>query len=85
MALNVMGTRQRAAKALKANGGKARSGEIRINVSPASFTAKDGTTVIGTRVGKHFLVPEHVLAILDYLKVDAATVDQDRFDSMFGA
>lgn len=53
---------------------------IRISVTPASFKGKDSKVVVGVRVGKHFLVPEHIDAICEALGV---TPDPDRYFKLF--
>lgn len=53
---------------------------VSISVVPATFKGKDGKVVVGVRVGRHFLVPEHVDAICNALGV---TPDPDRYFALF--
>lgn len=69
----------RAAEAIKA-GTVGSDAPIQITVAPASFKGKDGKIVAGVRVGKHFLVPEHVDALCEALGV---TPDPDRYLALF--
>jgi hypothetical protein len=55
-------------------------GPVRITVVPASFKGKDGSIVAGVRVGRHFLVPEHVDAICEALGV---TPDPEAYMKLF--
>lgn len=76
--------RERAAAAVKA-GTVGATSEIRINVVPASFVSKrDGSTVVGVRVGRLFLVPEHVDALLGALGISPENVDLDKYTRLFG-
>jgi len=70
--------RAKAEKAVKAGAKSERS--ISITVRPASFTGKDDKIVLGVRVGKHFMVPEHVEALCKALDV---TPDEDKFLALF--
>lgn len=56
---------------------------VRINVTPATFTGKDGKVVVGCRLGRHFLVPEHVDALLEALGVDPAAINLERYEALF--
>lgn len=75
--------RARAAAVLSGAAKPKTDGVIRISITPASFTGKDGKPVVGVRVGKHFLVPEHVDALLAALGIPAAAVDVDRYAALF--
>jgi hypothetical protein len=58
-------------------------GPVTISVVPASFKAKDGSVVVGVRLGRHFLVPEHVEALLDRLGVEITPELAGRFAQLF--
>lgn len=69
----------RAANAVKA-GTVGEDGPRTITVTPASFKGKDGSIIAGVRVGRHFLVPEHIDALCTALGV---TPDPDRYFALF--
>lgn len=71
----------RAAEALrKGTVGANTDAPITVHVRPGTFKGTDGKVVTGVRVGKHFLVPEHIDAICEALGV---TPDEDRYFALF--
>lgn len=72
----------RAARAVS-SGAVGADAPIRITVTPASFKGKDGKVVAGVRVGKHFMVPEHIDAILDTLSVVLTDVQAEAYLKLF--
>jgi len=75
--------RARAVAVLSGAAKRAENAPIRITITPASFVGKDGKPVVGVRVGKHFLVPEHIDALLTALGIPADTIDPDRYAALF--
>lgn len=55
----------RVKKGIKSNEKRA----VTVSVRPASFTGRDDEIILGVRVGRHFLCPEHVAALCDALGV----------------
>jgi hypothetical protein len=79
MAKSTIATLREKAEAAVKKGAKTKR-SITITVRPASFTGKDDAIVLGVRVGKHFMVPEHVEALCEALGV---TPDEDKFLALF--